>query len=210
VPIHFTDSGTFTVTGTYNGAQSGSITVNVIGYQFPNNPDAWSLHQREWDLTNLPPAVVLDSDQRLLFEPVAALSDGQRIGLIADENEPRAVLARLGANGPVLDVARVNGFDFFSGGKTYLKVLQTYEDGSQLVEMLLVLDPVPSDITVRLDVIVGGVMFEDGTTSKTLTGADFDSLGRSTVRFIRPASAQTSVCHSIKLFQGNALVGGVQ
>jgi len=61
---------------------------------------------------------------------------------------------------------------------------------------------VPSDLTVRLDVLVGGVIFDDGTTSRTLTPADFDALGQSVVRFIRPASARTSTCYSITVLQG--------
>jgi hypothetical protein len=211
IPIRFVNPGTFTVTGTYTGAvvRSGSITVNVVGYQFPNNPDAWALNERLWDLTNMPASVTLETDNRMVFEQVSALPDGQRVGLITDQNEPRLALARLGTNGPVLDLARVNGFNFYWGGKTYTKVLQTYEDGSQLVEMLLVMSPMPADISVQMEVNAGGIMFEDGTAKKMLTAADFDSLGRSFVRFIRPASARTSVCHSIKLFQGQAFVGQV-
>ena len=40
-----------------------------------------------------------------------------------------------------------------------------------------------------------------------IKAADFDALGRCFVRFIRPASAATSVCHNIQIFQGTTLVG---
>jgi hypothetical protein len=210
IPIQFTNTGVFTVTGTYNGNQSGSITVQVVGYQFPNSPDAWALNERYWDLTNLPAIAALDADQRLLFEALTPLPTGERIGLMADQNEPRQVLARLGTNGPVLDSAQVKGFNFFSGAQTYTQILQTYADGSQLIETLLVLSPVPADITVRMDVTVGGVTFADGTTTKMFSASDFDSLGRCKVQFIRPAGDLTSVCHSIQLFQGDIPIGSVQ
>jgi len=212
LPIRFNHAGVITVTGTYQDAipQSGSITVEVINYQFPPNPDAWALNERYWDLTNLPAVTVLDADQRLIFDKLADLPEGQRMGLVADRNEPRQVLALMGTNGPVLDSARVLGFRFWSSEGTYTKVLQTYPDGSQLVETLLILSPVPADLTLDMKVIVGGVIFTDGTTEKILSAGDFDALGRCKVQFIRPASARTSVCHSITLYQNGVVVGTVQ
>jgi hypothetical protein len=214
VPYQFTQPGTYTVTGIYKPSslhpQSASMTVNVIGYQFPLNPDAWMLNERTWDLTNVPPQAAFDSDSRMLFEVSAPLTNGYRANLIADQNEPRYVLSRLGAGGSIFDSAKVNGFQFWSSEQTYTKLLQTYPDGSQLVETLMIMSPMPADVTVRMDVIVGGVIFTDGTTSKAFSASDFDNLGRCAVQFIRPASAKTSVCHSIKLFQGSQIIGTVQ
>jgi hypothetical protein len=51
------------------------------------------------------------------------------------------------------------------------------------------------------------VIFDDGTMIKTLSATDFDALGQCPVRFIRPAAAQTSVCHSIRAYQGNYQIG---
>ena len=59
----------------------------------------------------------------------------------------------------------------------------------------------------EIHTIVGGITFDDGTTTKILTASSFDALGRCPVRFIRPATAHTSVCHSIKAFQGSDLAG---
>lgn len=206
----FNQPGTYTVTGTYTRAsltQSGSVTVTVVSQSFSNNPDGWVGNERTWNLYGVPPQATLEADARLFFAPVAALANqGQQINLVADQNEPRFVLARLGTNGPVLNNARVNGFQLWSANDTGAKILQVYPDGSQLVETREVLSPVPSDLTVRLDVLVGGVTFDDGTTSKTLTPADFDALGQSVVRFIRPASARTSTCYSITALQGGTQI----
>ena len=202
----FNQPGSFSVTGTYSRAgltQSGGITVTVVGQSFSNHPDCWVGNERPWNIYGVPPQAGLESDARLFFAPVAALANqGEQIDLVADQNEPRFVLARLGTNGPVLNSARVNGFQLWSANSTGAKILQVYPDGSQLVETKEVLSPVPSDLTVRLDVLVGGVIFDDGTTSRTLTPADFDALGQSVVRFIRPASARTSTCYSITVLQG--------
>jgi len=50
-------------------------------------------------------------------------------------------------------------------------------------------------------------MFDDGTMIKTLTATNFDALGQCPVRFIRPAYAHTSVCHSVTIRQGPAVLG---
>jgi hypothetical protein len=126
--------------------------------------------------------------------------------LIPDQNEPRYMVLYLHTNGPVLDTATINGFKLWSDDTTYAEVVQTYPDGSQLVKVLIVLSPVLPDLSVRLDTLVGGVTFDDGTTSKTLTPADFDSLGQCVVYFIRAANVQTSVCHSLSVFQGTNLI----
>ncbi len=207
----FTAPGAFTVTGTYsltNGSpQSGSITVNVVGQVFTNNPDCWVGWERTWDLASIPPQAVLSADTRLFFEPLARLANhGERFGLVSDQNVPRYILARLGTNGPVLDEAAATGFQLWSASRTGARVIQVYPDGSQLVETREILSPVLPDLTVRLDVIVGGVTFDDGTTSKTLAPADFDALGQCVVHLIRPASATTSTCYSISVFQGSTLI----
>jgi hypothetical protein len=212
VPYQFRTTGVFTVTGTYQPrrglAQTGGITVTVVGHKFPQNPDCWAGSERYWDLTNVMPQVTFEADAHLVFEQTAQLDDGgEQMGLMATDNELRSVLSRVGTNGAVLSSAQVNGFQFWSSEDTYARIVQTYTDGSQLIEMLMIQSPVQSDVTVTIYTIVGGITFDDGTTVKTLTSADFDALGRCPVRFIRPASSQTSICHSFKVFQGTALLG---
>jgi len=211
IACKFARPGTFAVTGTYsptNGTpQSGTINVKVVGQSFSNNPDCWVGREREWDMATPPSRAVLDADARLFFSEGPAIGGNQEATtLITDQNRPRYIVSRLGTNGPVLDSAQVRGFQLWSGNNTYAKILQTYPDGSQLIESLLILSPVLPDLTVRLDVIVGGVTFDDGTTSRILTAADFDSMGQYLVHFIRPAGSTTSVCHSISVFQGSTLI----
>jgi hypothetical protein len=208
----FTNAGVFTVTGIYapgsKASKMGSITVTVVGYNFTNYPAVWVGYQRIWGLTNVATSVVMQADPRLIFQQSAVLiNNSAQFSLLADLNEPRSIVARIGAQGPILDSAQERGVDLWTDNQTYVNILQVYPDGSQLVEMLLVLSPVLSDVNVELDVIVGGVMFDDGTTTKILTPVDFDGLGQATVRFIRPASAQTSVCHAITVWQGAAPLG---
>ena len=89
---------------------------------------------------------------------------------------------------------------------TYYRVADTYPDGSQLVEVSLLLGAVPEGTTVTLLIFVSGVTFEDGTRTKTLTAADFDENGHCTIRFIRARGVKTSVCHSTRIYQDGKLI----
>jgi hypothetical protein len=88
-----------------------------------------------------------------------------------------------------------------------LNVIETYGDGSHLVETLVILSPVVPDITVHVDVIVAGVTFDDGTIHKELTPEDFDELGQHKLRFLMPADVQTATCHVLNVWQGSEFVG---
>jgi hypothetical protein len=103
--------------------------------------------------------------------------------------------------------ARIEGFNLFTGDAVQARVAERLPDGSQIVEMAMILSGVPLDILIRIEIFVGGITFDDGTIVKELTAADFDNLGQYTVRFIRPATAQTSVCHRTKVYQAGVLIG---
>jgi hypothetical protein len=209
----FPDTGVFTVKGTYTSPQgspqSGSITVNVVEHSFAQDPACWVGKQRAWDLSSVAAEVVLDADSRLFAEQIAALAhNGVRLSLLTDQAGPRRLISRLGDGGPVLSSAKANGFRVFATPDTYNEVIETYPDGSQLVETMVILSPVLPDLKVRIRVIVGGVTFEDGTTHKVLSKKDFDTLGQHKLRFILPQSVQTANCHSLKVIQGGTAVVG--
>jgi hypothetical protein len=212
VPYQFTTPGTYTVTGAFTSQtgqnQNGSVTVDVVPRrQLPGvDPDAWTGMERGLNLTNFAAEAVLQADSRLTCW-VSSTNGGFQLTLGADANEPRTMLARLGANGPILDSTQVQGFDVWTGDQAYTKIIQVFPDGSQLVEMLVISSPVETNVTFVLQPIVSGVIFDDGTTLKILTATNFDALGQCPVRFIRPASATTSVCNSIRAFQANYQIG---
>ncbi len=210
---NFEDPGTYTVTGTYTAnsgaSQSGSLTVTVVQQKLPNpQPAAWTWMPRNLNLDSLVPEASLQADSRLTCSLAGTKDNGAiQLSLATGNNEAQTLIARLGTNGPVLDAVNVSGFDVWSGDQTYTKIVTRYPDGSQLVEMLLISSPVQPEVSFELQPIVSGVMFEDGTTLKILTATNFDALGQCPIRFIRPASAQTSVCNSIKAYQDNQPLG---
>ena len=102
----------------------------------------------------------------------------------------------------MLASATVNGFQIFSDDKTYVTYIQTYPDGTRLVEMAYVVSPLPPDISIQVSMYAPGVTFDDGTTTRIITASNFDALGCYKIRFLIPPTAKTSVCHISYLRQG--------
>ncbi len=212
VACPFSAAGTYTAIGTGatgDGTPTNrSVTVTVLSVGLGENPAAWMQKSRTWNCPALPAGTVLENDPRLeLISLTNNSAAPPGYGLKIDAQEPRYLLARSAAAAPVLANLRVDGFRLFAAADTYVDAIHTFPDGSTLIESGLVLSPVLPQVTVRLEIVVGGVTFDDGTLVKELTAADFDELGQASVRFLRPVDVQTSVCHMTKAYQNGVLVG---
>ena len=221
VAHRFDSAGTFVVTGTHIASGvTGSITVKVVEASFGSDIATWAAKRRFWDMENVPDGVVVDADPRLSLTPVSIKDrvqqkpapfglgpNSRRYSIINDASETRYVVARLGKNGPILARAAVEGFRVFNWCDTYVRYVQLHDDGSQTIEEAFIVSPMQDNITVKIQIIVSGVTFDDGTLTKTLTAADFDELGICRVRYIRADGVKTSVCHTTKVYQNGTLIG---
>ena len=211
VPIAypFNTIGTYTVTGVYTPdqgtPQGASLTVQVVGYTFSDGPYCAVGLPRSWTVSGLPTGAVLTADARLQATDV--VSNGTHIlSLTIDTMPQRAIAARVSTNGPILDVTMATAFWLYNELQTYDQVIATYPDGSQLVETMLILSPVTKNLSVQVNLVVGGSLFEDGTTIKILTAKDFDALGQVKLRFVMAPGTHTAHCNSIQVFQGTTFV----
>jgi hypothetical protein len=210
VPHQFWEPGTFQVvaawSGVYAGSQSATVSVNVVTAALGPSAAAWVGKWRPWRCV-LPAEAVIEADSSLVLEHDRSVSGVREYWLLANRPEAHSIVTRLGTNGPVLASLEVQGFNLYSGYETALRRIETRDDGAELVQMGLVLSPIPSELIVRIDLHVGGVLFEEGTLIKQLTRVNFDDLGRASVRFLRPPSSKTSVCHRTRALQGPFLLG---
>ena len=110
----------------------------------------------------------------------------ETLSLLIDQNEPRTLVGRLGTQGPIVTSVRADGLRLFGTPDTYNTVIERYADHSRLVETMEVLSPVLTNVTVQINIIVGGVTFDDGTTYRELLPSDFDALGQHPLRFLMP------------------------
>ena len=206
VPHLFAVAGTNTLTGSYSSGDgfstNRSITVKVVSASFNGNPAAWVGQTRVLECPNLPPEALVQSDPAVEWNSASPITYwGTRFFLKINSRDPHYLVARLGSAGPILAGARIDGFDIYSSTQTYVKLVQLYPDGSQLVELLVVESPLVPSVQTHLDIFVAGVTFDDGTIRKVLSASDFDALGQCPVRFIRPKDCATSVCHTLEATQ---------
>ena len=182
--------------------------MEVVDYQFKRDDVAlWQTWKREWDETAAPEAVSFSFDDRLRDVAVEKSEKKTAFRVFTDDNQPRYAAARLGENGPVLAVQKISGMGIYSSYQTVLAPGEEYEDGSKEYVMTVVCSPMRSDVELRLNIFVAGVIFDDGTVSKVLRSADFDATGTTEVRFIRSAEVTSSVCHSMSAYQNNEYMG---
>ncbi len=204
---HFEKAGTFTIAvasgSSKLAASRPGLTVRVVHAGLGGPVAAWVGKPRTWACPSLPQGVVLDAAPLLNLQ--ASRPGGYQICALT--SGVQCVLARLGTNGPVLAQLPVQGFQIYSADQTDFEVTKTYADGTDLIEMGLVASPALPEVQVQVALVVGGVVFDDGTVVKRLAARDFDALGQYTVRFLRPGTSKTSTCHTLKGFQGTIFLG---
>lgn len=206
----FSEAGSYLVTAIVPGIfgdDEAHALVEVVSSRFPSRNPAIQLQgQFEVDCPGLAPANVLEHDAGLSVSAEATPSGGVTLSVYASEDRDYGLVSRLDEDGSISDTVQATPVWFDNG--TYCRVLQTYPDGSQLIEVSLLLGAIPEGMTVFLQIFVSGVTFEDGSSVKTLTADDFDENGMCSVRFVKALGVTTSVCHRTYLRQDGKYVFG--
>lgn len=162
---------------------------------------------RTWAPLALSAAAELSVDAAVLIEENTPVGNPRAFKLTATDTESATLAARLPGDGPVLDHLPLAPFHLASNTETRVEVTEYYDDGAALVEIDFVLADPPPDLRVVVRIFVGGITFQDGSIEKILTIDDFDALGRTTLKFIMPFEAVTSVCHRISIYSGDTFIG---
>ncbi len=208
----FDQAGSTVLTGTYTSSSGetseASITVEAVEYAFAR-PDVacWLGWVREWQIPAPPEGVAFTFDGRLSDAQHLTSGETHSFKVFTDDNQPRYAAARLGESGPVLAVQRISGVGIYSSYQTAMQNTEIFDDGSKEFVMDVICSPVRSDMVLKLDIFVAGVVFDDGTVSKTLRAEDFNDNGIARVTFIRSVAATTSTCHNMRAYQNNEYIG---
>ena len=208
VPHRFEAAGLYTVLGSFtNGvATNGQITVQVVDAAFNGNPACLIGVARSWDCPQIPPEAVVEHDTRLTVASSNLSSGGVGFNLATGTDEPLYMIARLGANGPIMDSVAVEGLiaspaAVLAGGAN-LHRWQSFDRGPAF------LGDIPSDLTVELHIFVGGVTFDEGTIDRTVTAADFNEFGEYVYYMLQSVDSKTSTCHTTRVDQNGFNIGG--
>lgn len=187
------------------GEETGYAQVEVVSSRFPKrNPAIMIDRAQSLACPALAPRNLIEHDAALQVFAEPRESGGVDLTLCTHTDRDMGLLSRLDENGPISDAVQVTSV--WADNGTYYRVAQTYPDGSQLVEVSLLLGALAENMSITLEIFVSGVTFEDGTRTKTLTAADFDENGRYVIRFIKARGVTTSVCHRTYIYQDGKLL----
>jgi hypothetical protein len=208
IPYTFERAGVHTIKAAYGERDEvrGVLTVKVVEAVLPRGLVAWVNRPRPVDAPGIGPEVMVDGggDMTWTFTQTL-LPAGRRFRVQSFVNQPAPVLARLGADGPVLDRSVVDSFDL---ANSHTRVVRDFPDGSLAVDHALTIGgSVLPDMEVRLELFVAGVLFEDGSRIRNLKAGDFDSSGTGVARMLLPKGVRTSVCHWTRVYQAGVCIG---
>ena len=203
-PYCFEDGGLYLVsvsaTNQLLGAVEGHAQVEVVKSRFPKrNPAIMRDRELSMSCPDLDARTLLEHDVSLRVSSETNASGCVSLTLSTSADRDLGLVSRLAGGGAVCDAVQVT--PVWADNGTYYHVVQTYPDGSQLVEVSLLLGAVPPGTGVELKIFVSGVTFEDGTRTKTLQPDDFDDNGHVSVRFVKARGVTTSVCHRTYIYQ---------
>ena len=207
-PYVFETNGLFLVTVAHRGLvfdDTARALVEVVSSRFPKRNPAILMDAKETlDCPGLSPRNVIEYDSELILDAKAAAGGGVRLSLETHASRDLGAVSRLDEAGAISDAVQIT--PVWADNGTYYRIGGNFADGSQLVEVSLLLGAIPEGTTVTLSIFVKGVAFDDGTRTKTLTAEDFDENGHCVVRFIRARGVKTSVCHSTRIYQDGKLI----
>ena len=207
MPYAFEAEGLYLVSVAHEGLvfdDTAYALVEVVRSRFPKrNPAILMDADETLACPELSPRNLIEHDSELQLEAEASDS-GVRLSLLTHVDRDLGLVSRLDDGGAISDAVQVT--PVWADNGTYYRVAETYPDGSQLVEVSLLLGAVPEGTTVNLEIFVSGVTFDDGTRFRTLTADDFDANGHVTLRFIKARGVTTSVCHRTYIYQDGKLI----
>ena len=205
-PHVFTFPGEVVVSATYTpdgggDPVQGSLTVKVVAAQFSPVQACIVGIKRPWEQPLFHREAVIAHDTGIYLTSQQIFNESRSLVVTAVSEGTAYLSARIGEDGPVLDstaIDAVRGLGTAEDQATML-VAETFPDGSRIVQGSLALSSVPQGIQVVIKINTAGVTFEDGTTQKTFTAADFLH-GVLTYRLMVPPGEDVPTCHVVKIF----------
>lgn len=193
-----------TITPPVGAPETYQAKVKVLGGSFNGTPICINTNTRDWQNPDLPAGVIIETDNNIDLVDRGVSEAGYRFTVSTKDWERGYIVARVSEGGAILDSTYSRRLRYATQQEEgYVKVIETFQDGSKLIEGYVVMNEVPADLKLTLSMIASSIVFEDGTRTKTLTAADFDEHGVARYNIIMPSYAVTATCHNITMYQGD-------
>lgn len=211
--IHsFTSSGNVPIQVSHelNGVVSiSTLNVHVLGIPSIESPICVAGQFRDWDVASLPEGAVLELEAGVEREALSLGSNRFRHVIGWADADDRIALLRSADNGPILSSIKLRGMRVRAGSETSVTIEETSE-GLMKVGMPIVVNGLWADATVRIEIFIGGVIFDDGTIVKELhPSLDCNEDGVVKVTFLKAGNVGAT-CHRISIWQNGQRIGWKQ
>ena len=166
----------------------------------------WVSHSRVASFPGLESGLELEAGRSLQFKKLPGRSHSFSMTMKAPADEWLTI--RTEPEGLILQSIPVHGFEFATGLETGgIKSLKTFDDGTRLLEAMLVSEPRVGSVNMDLRIATAGVLFEGGGTRQVVGTSDFNDLGEFPVRFLQSPTSPTGVCHRIWVQDREVVLG---
>lgn len=200
----FATKGQFTVNASRSGAAPVNLGVNVIGASFSGLPTLVENTVTSWTLEKsmVDPSLVMQSGKGLRLGDYSNVDSTRFSHMLFPSTGGRlAVAARIGEEGPIVDIAEFVSVGFSDALQNDLT--DTYDlpefPGYYVVGTPVVVTNLPPGATIKITIFRSGVMFRDGSTVGTFTADDLVN-GILNLEFLFPKGASGGYCHYVKIY----------
>ena len=205
---NFANTGTYSVQATRSGTTARS-TITVKDASFGDSITAYVNNTRTWLTPAIGTDLALDWDTNLnVNETTTPTITGRSFQVLPITSGSLFAVARLTPGGPILSRGEVDAFLDYNATQTGdCQVIGTNSDGSKIVRSSIAIDGLPPGGYVVIQIFVSGAMFQDGTTKKVLTAADFvNGIAKFDINWDNPHS----ICHHVYMYDAQGkLVGSM-
>jgi hypothetical protein len=199
---------TFENSGTHQLTSAGSaVTVIVVAATLSPAPTTILSQRRNWTPLLLDPAAELLNDDGLLLAEGPALQGKRTFSLQPNTPTPQNIVARLYETGPILDVVEADILQNNTSTVATWQIIEVFSDGTVMWKATLNFGGnISENFRAKLTMYKAGSVFDDGSTVRWVTAADFGENGTYTYYMLLPPGVDGSSCHSALYYDGETLI----
>ena len=202
----FTEIGEYVISATsLSGKLLANTTVTVVDHLPTTEIQIGVGKPYIWNSGIRDTRVTFDGDDAIEITNELKSANEYILELLGRKEGSYSILSRI-PEGSILSRTEIRAIQMRYGTETGATVIKTFDDDSTLIEVPLILSYADESTRIEVDVVVAGVVFEDGTITKTLTYSDLEN-NRTKLTFFRAPGVDTSICHKVRLYSGEHLIG---
>jgi hypothetical protein len=194
---HFSSPGSFIITTTHTGADdiitSTATTIHVLGKVTVTPPVCIVGYPRTWTAPTIPAGSSIQFDSQ-----ITSMQQSANTYTLAANSPISQRMIMKSESGIILGVGEVLCASLRSNDETGNYITQ-YGNPISTIELPVVTYGNMTNATVVCEIIIGGVTFEDGSTSKTLQQSDFNEYNSAHLTFLKNNAAHSN-CRRFSVF----------